>query len=371
MFHGDARDKAKMHLPRPMSRKDLPCVGHDDASILGTLEVIERSSQSVALVVDSHDRLRGVVTDGDLRRALLSGAPLTSTVLPYMSRNFVTVSPFESRAAVLDLMISRTISHVPVVDDRGRLVGLHTLRNLLGREHRDNAVLILAGGRGTRLGRETADVPKPMLRVAGRPILARLVNHCVGFGFSDITISVSYRADDIISYFGDGADFGCDITYLHDRGTEPRGTGGPFVDLVRSRGAHDDPVLVVNGDLVTDANFGALIEQHTDTDAYMTIAVHDYTHEVPFGVIVEGSNGWISNIEEKPVVSFPVSAGIYALSPKVAEGLPDEGPLPMTEIVRKLLANGSRVRTFRIQSEWVDVGSPIDLKKARGFTDHT
>lgn len=335
------------------------------------MEVIDTHAVNAALVVGDDNSLLGIVTDGDLRRAILAGATLEDSVIPYMTTTPVVAHPDESRAAVLDLMLSRTIDQIPVVDADGRLLGLHTLHRLLGREKKDTPALILAGGRGTRLGRQTTDLPKPMLRVAGRPILERLINHCVGFGFSDITISVSYRADDITNHFGDGTDFGCEITYLHDQGNEPRGTGGPFVDLVRSRAILDEPILVINGDLVTEAKLSALVDQHSDTRAVMTVAVHDYTHEVPFGVIEEGANGWISNVEEKPLVSFPVSAGIYVLSTEVAEGFPDKGPLPMTEIIRKLLAEGSKVRTFRISSDWMDVGSPGDLNKARGLTDHT
>ena len=344
----------------------LPIVYGAAPSIRSGMEVIDKCSVNAALVVNNDMTLLGVATDGDLRRALLRGASIEDSLIPFMTANPVTAQANESRSAVLDLMMSRSIDQVPVLDSAGRVLGLHTLRQLLGRESKRNSTLILAGGRGTRLGRETRRVPKPMLRVAGRPILERLINHCVGFGFTNITLSVAYLADDIIAYFGDGDHFGCQIRYLHDRESEPRGTGGPFVDFVRSRPNCDDTILVINGDLVTDANLSSLVDGHDDAGALMTIATYDYVHEVPFGVVEADASGFICRVEEKPLLSVPVSAGIYALSPEAAHGLPDKGPIPMTEIVRKLLAQRSKVLAFPITTDWLDVGSPSDLRKARG-----
>jgi len=348
------------------NRLPLPLLTETAPSIRAALEVIDGFALNAALIVDAHRNLIGIVTDGDLRRALLGGASLDGSVVPFMTRNPEVVGEWESRASVLDLMLSRGIDQLPVVDANGKLAGLHTLRELLGRGVKETPTLILAGGRGTRLGRETRSVPKPMLRVAGRPILERLINHCVGFGFTNITLSVAHLADDIIAYFGDGNHFGCQITYLHDREGEPRGTGGPFVDFVRSRPNCGDPILVINGDLVTDANLSSLVESHDDAGALMTIATYDYMHEVPFGVVEAEASGFIRQVEEKPLLSVPVSAGMYAISPAAAQGLPDEGPIPMTEVVRKLLAQGSKVLAFPITTDWLDVGSPGDLRKARG-----
>ena len=348
----------------------LPVVYGPAPSIRSGMDVIDKHSVNAALVVDSDMTLLGVVTDGDLRRALLGGASLDDSLLP-----FVTVSPViaredESRSALLDLMLSRSIDQIPVVDSAGRVQGLHTLRRLLGRETKQNPTLILAGGQGTRLGRETRHLPKPMLRVAGRPILERLINHCVGFGFTSVTLSVSYRAEDIISYFGNGEEVGCQITYLHDRNGEPRGTGGPFVDFIRDNPDCNDAVLIINGDLVTDANLAALVDSHTDSGALMTVAVYNYTHEVPFGVISAEAGGRVTQLEEKPLLTVPVSAGIYVLSPEVAQGLPDNGLLPITDIVRELLYRGAKVQAFPITTDWVDVGSPSDLRRARYAQDH-
>lgn len=348
----------------------LPVVPGPAPSIRLGMEVIEEYSLNAALVVGDDRTLLGVVTDGDLRRALLRGASVEDSLIPFMTDSPVTAREDESRSAVLDLMLSRSIDQVPVVDSTGRLLGLHTLRHVLGRDEKQNPTLILAGGRGTRLGRETKDLPKPMLRVAGRPILERLINHCVGFGFTRITLAVSYLAHEITAYFGDGQDFGCEITYLYDRDGEPRGTGGPCVDFVRSAPDSEVPILVINGDLVTDANLSALVSSHDESGAHLTIALHDYAYEVPFGVVEIDESGSIRQVKEKPLLSVPVSAGIYVLSPKVAQGLPDRGFLPMTEIVRQLLSKGARVRGFRVANDWLDVGSPSDLQRARAGIVH-
>ena len=200
----------------------------DSATVRDAMVAIQRGSVSAAFAVSDHQVLVGVVTDGDLRRALLEGLDMSDSIRPFIRRNPVVVSPTESRSAVLDLMQARSISQIPVVDQSGHILGVHLMRELLGRVDRRNVALILAGGRGTRLQPVTDSLPKPMIPVAGTPILERVLNHLVGFGINRIALSVGYLGQIIEDHFDDGSRFGCQITYLREDSSSPRGTGGPL-----------------------------------------------------------------------------------------------------------------------------------------------
>lgn len=350
------------------SGTELPVLQAGQATIWQAMQAIDQYAMNIVLVVDKSERLIGLATDGDLRRALLSGAEFHDSVLPFVETKPITADFGESRAVVLDRMLSRGIEQIPVIDPSGRIRGMHVMRELIGRQQKTNSALILAGGKGSRLGRQTQQIPKPMTHVAGRPILERLIDHLVGFGISDITISVGHLADVVVGYFGDGTRHGCRISYLREDPEEPRGTGGPFVDLVNSAVSMSEPVLVLNGDLVTNADLESLVEEHKLNKADVTVAMHIYAREIPYGVIREREPGWVSSIEEKPVLEMPVSAGIYVIQPHVAYGMPRSGELPMTHLIAKCLTRGGRVRSFAIQSEWHDIGTPEDLAKARGYS---
>src|SRR3989304_1487910 len=194
------------------------------ATIREAMEAIQRGACWIALVVDNNSKLLGLITDGDIRRALLSGATLNDPLEPYMQRKFTAVPPTTGRSEVLDLMRARSLNQIPIVDQTGKLVGLHLMREIIGAVRRPNWAVIMAGGRGERLRPLTDSIPKPMIKVAGRPILERIVLHLVGYGIRRIFISVNYLSQVIEDHFGDGTRFGCTIEYLRE--TQPLGTGG-------------------------------------------------------------------------------------------------------------------------------------------------
>lgn len=333
------------------------------ASIREAMHAIDRGAYEIALMLNSDERLVGTVTDGDLRRALLGGASLDDPVESYVSEHPFTVGPNAARADILDVMRAHSIAQVPVLDDRGRLLGLHVMRELVGAVERPNWAVIMAGGRGTRLGGLTDDVPKPMLKVAGRPILERTLLHLVGLGIRRVFISVNYLAEVIIGHFEDGADFGCEIEYLCEK--EPLGTAGSLSLLSEQAGTPEHPFLVVNGDLVTQFSVGDLLEHHVATDAHATVGIREHRYEIPFGTVEYDDEGHLAQLVEKPTVSWDVSSGIYALSPEVL-GVVPPGRYEMPDVIRECRERGYRVAIWRVDSDWVDVGRPQELRRARG-----
>jgi dTDP-glucose pyrophosphorylase/CBS domain-containing protein len=331
-------------------------IAHD---LLTAMRVIDQGAIEIALVMDKNDRLVGTLTDGDVRRALLRGERLDSPLAPHFQKSFTAVDPGTSRAEVIELMQARTLGQIPVVDAQGRLVGLHLLHELIGCIERPNWAVIMAGGKGTRLRPVTEHIPKPLIRVAGRPILERLVLHLVGYGIRHIFLSINYLGHMIRDCFGRGERFGCRIDYLEE--TIPLGTGGALGLL---RELPPEPLLVLNGDLVTQADIGAMLEFHEVGGYRLTLAVREYYHTVPYGCVDVVENQ-IVRIEEKPLVNRLVNAGIYVLEPDIVTRVPKDQEFPITSLVEQAVSLQERVGAFRIQDDWIDVGHKEQLKMAR------
>lgn len=336
-----------------------------DASVREAMEAIDRGAAEIALMVDGGGRLVGTASDGDIRRALLSGVTLGDVVRPHVTTDPHTVSPTGSRAEVLDQMRARAISQIPIVTGDGRLVGLHVMRDLLGGQQRPNAAVIMAGGRGTRLGALTERIPKPMLKVAGRPILERLVLHLVGSGVRQIRLSVNYLSHVIEDHFGNGTDFGCDIRYLREDPDQPLGTAGSLSLIPPEDAALNAPLLVMNGDLVTDFSAAELLASHEESSAVATMALGAYDHRIPFGV-ARVEDGHLAGLVEKPVESWPVNAGIYVIDPALVARIPRDTEYHVTQLLDDCLARNERVNTWQFSSDWQDVGRPSELQQARG-----
>jgi len=324
------------------------------------MEAIQRGACWIALVVDEDGTLLGLITDGNVRRALLAGASLDDRVEPYMTRKFTAVLPTVGRSEVLDIMRARTFNQIPIVDEAGKLAGLHLMREIIGAVHRPNWAVIMAGGRGERLRPLTDSIPKPMIKVAGRPILERVVLHLVGFGIRRIFLSVNYLSRIIEEHFGDGSQFGCSIEYLRE--TQPLGTGGALSLLTQKP---EDPLLVLNGDLLTQFDVGNMIAFHTQGGYAVTVGVHEYLQPVPFGVL-EIKDDRITAIREKPTINYPTNAGIYLLNPALLDRIPKDVEYTVPALVEDCISRGEQVGAFRIDEDWMDIGHPQELQRARG-----
>lgn len=341
-----------------MYRSSLPLIGPAD-SVMQGMKVLDASGLEIALVVEGV-RLVGLMTDGDLRRALISGLGFERPVKEVMQPQFTWVPPGMDRAEVLDIMKARRFKQIPILGPDMELLGLHTLEDLLGTTPRENAALILCGGFGTRLRPITETIPKPMIPVAGRPILERIVLHLVGSGFRKIFLATHYLGEMIETHFGNGDRFGCSIEYIKE--SVPMGTGGALGLLPQGI---DQPLLVMNGDLVTHFDAGRMIDYHTETGNCITVGYSTHIHEVPFGVLeLQGNRvyGW----QEKPRMTLPISAGIYVIDPLIPSRVRSHGPSPITWVVEDCLSRGEPVGVFPVGEDWVDVGRPEELKKARG-----
>lgn len=327
------------------------------ASILDALQVIDQGGRQLALVVDAGERLLGTVTDGDIRRAILRNTSLRAPVPEIMHKDCVTARPDQSREQLLALMGDKGIHHIPVVDATGRVIGLEVLDTLLNGRMRDNWVVIMAGGLGTRLRPLTDSCPKPMLHVGGQPLLQSIIENFTRFGFRKFFLAVNYMARTIQEHFGDGSELGVTIHYILEK--EKLGTAGALSLLPKDI---DAPLLIINGDILTSANFSSLLDFHEHHGGQVTAVVREFKQQIPYGV-ARLEDVWLRSIEEKPVQTHYVLAGIYVMEPGFARDIP-YGCHDMPDLLSRLIDENRPVPAFLLREYWLDIGRIEDYERA-------
>ncbi|MFC5833560.1 sugar phosphate nucleotidyltransferase [Nonomuraea insulae] len=218
--------------------------------------------------------------------------------------------------------------------------------------------IILAGGRGSRLGRHTAKVPKSLLRLGYQSILEVMILRLRACGFTRVTLCISHLGDQIRDEFGDGARFGITIDYSWDRA--PLGTAAPL----RHVPDWEAPALVMNGDILTSLDFGALIDAHLRHGGLMTVATHRRLMPVDFGVVDFADDLRVLGIREKPRLPVDIDAGIHVLDPDIKEHLAREQVMDMPELLTALLDQGHEVWAYPFAESWHDIGTPESLAAA-------
>ena len=324
------------------------------------IKVIEVGNVQIAFVVDEHKRLIGTVTDGDIRRALLRGESLDTPVKKIMFRDFCALPVNATEEEALALMRLKTLHQIPVIDEQGHLVRLFLIEELISPKTYPNSVVIMAGGEGKRLRPLTQDCPKPMLRVGGKPLLEIILERCIDAGFQHFYLSVNYLKEQIKDHFDDGAGWNVRIDYLEE--TQPLGTGGALSLLPQKP---TEPLLVLNGDVLSRVDYGRLLRFHDEHQAAVTMCVREHTTQIPYGV-VRMDDLHVLTLEEKPVLSHYVNAGIYLLEPVLLDLVPQDCFFDMPTLLEKAMEHQHRVRAFPIHEYWLDVGHPETLERAHG-----
>lgn len=329
-----------------------------NATLRDALATIDAAGAQIALVVDSERRMLGTLSDGDIRRGLLRGLDLSSSVSSAMHVNPTCLRVDEERQSILSAMRRCGLHQVPLVDSWGRVVGLEIVDDFLAAPTRENRVVIMAGGIGARLHELTQHTPKPMLKVGPRPLLETIVRAYADQGFVNFYFAVNYKADQIESHFGDGRAFGVHIAYLREK--QRMGTAGAL-SLLEER--PESPLVVTNADLLTKEDYGHILDRHIDSRADATMAVRDYEMQVPFGVVHE-RDGKLEAIDEKPVHRYVVSAGMYVLSPQAVELVPPDCATDMPALFEAMVARGMSTRCHHTNGYWLDIGRIHDYERA-------
>lgn len=355
----------RVHTARPGSETGpstatAPVASHFARPDEPVQEVMRRMSACkppVALIVDGNGVLRGTVTDGDIRRGILANIGLHESVAQVMNPSPVTGRPSFTRGEMLELMRKRSIRHLPIIDAAGRPVRIEVREELADAMETGNAV-VMAGGLGSRLRPLTENMPKPLLPVAGRPILDHILDGLRAGGFRDVVISINYLGERIAEHIGNGARHGVNVNYVTEK--ERLGTAGAL-SLLDPRPTR--PFLVMNGDLLTDINFRRLLEFSHEGRYDMVVAVRPYQVDIPYGV-VDVRDGHVAGLREKPSYRHFINAGIYLLTPACMDLIPTGRFFDMTDLISALIAGGRTVGAFPVLEYWRDIGSMSDLQQA-------
>ena len=325
------------------------------ATIADVIRNLDKTGTKIVLVVNQLGALEGTISDGDVRRGLLKGLDVDSPVTNIIHRNALIAPKELSRESVMQLMTTNKIQQIPVVDENHNVVGLHLWDELTIPSQRENIMVIMAGGMGTRLRPFTEECPKPLLSVAGKPMLEHIIEHAKQEGFSRFVIAIHYLGHMIEDHFRQGEHLDVEITYLRE--DIPLGTAGAL-SLLSPR--PDSPFIVTNGDVITDIRYGELLDFHVrhTASATMAVRVHEWQH--PFGV-VQTQGVEIVGFEEKPVARSHINAGVYALDPNALSFLNDNERCDMPVLFGRLQAKKNRTVAYPMHEPWLDVGLPEDL----------
>lgn len=332
---------------------------HKSAKIYEVAEIIQFHDIKFCIVCDDDGRLVGVITDGDIRRGMLNKYGHDSEVELIMNPNPELITQDVSINEIQKMMSSLNLLHLPLINAQRQVEKIYYCSSQ--KLDIPSSVLLMAGGLGRRLHPLTESIPKPLLEVGGKAVLEREISVLASQGFKRFYISVRYLGEKIEHYIGDGKSFGVEINYIYE--DLPLGTAGVLSKLPKQ----DFPLVVMNGDIITDANIYEMLTLCAD-GVKAVIGVRDFSYTVPYGCIhVDGQH--VLGINEKPTFHHPISAGIYILSPDVIGLVEPETYTDMPDLLVQSINAGIEVIQYFIKGNWIDIGSIDDLNWARQLYD--
>ena len=327
----------------------------DNSTVNDLISALDQSGNGAVAIVDSNNKLVGLTTDGDLRKALLNDTLSLSNII---NKSVTSITDDSSINEKISLMKKIHRRHLPIVTNDGHFKELFCLDDL-NFNIKPNYVVIAAGGLGKRLGDLTQNTPKPMISLNGKPILEHIIMLLKHHGYSKFLVSVNFKSEQIISYFGDGKKLGCEIQYLEE--TKRLGTAGAL-SLIKEKLLH--PFFVINGDILSSVDFDEILKTHISTKSFATLSSRKIKNKLDYGIIDTNEDGQVISISEKPTFDFQINAGIYIFNPKVVDYVKPNCYLDMPNLFRKIISLGHKVQSYEITDYWIDVGQKNDLYKA-------
>lgn len=328
------------------------------STIKDALRQLNESTVKILFVVDDVMRVLGTITDGDIRRGILNGLTLDSGLSDVMRKNFRWIKNGSLKVDANKLMRSEGLQQLPVLDSFGRLIDIFVKEDFYENQSLPNTVIVMAGGKGVRLGRLTENCPKPMLHIGNKPILEIILEQCINYGFNNFYFSVNYLKNQIIDYFGDGSKWNVNIDYIEE--VNSLGTAGAL-GLIDD--ALNEPILVLNGDVLSRVDYKSLLNFHHEYGSDGTVCSIEYLSRIPYGVLnLEGST--VTSFSEKPIIPYQVNAGIYVLNPTLLKMIPKNEPLDMPTFLQKAIDNNFIINVFPMHEYWLDIGRPETLERA-------
>jgi len=343
-----------------MLKKDLSRILiNPDDTLEEAIKALNSGGMRIVIVIDQNSKLLGIITDGDIRAALLEHKDMHTKAKEFMNSKPYLATEEESKEFILKKMHEKNILAVPIIDSKGRIKALETIHETIKTPTIENPVILMAGGYGKRLHPLTEETPKPLLKVGSEPILETIIKQLADFGFYNFFISTHYKSKMITDYFKDGSKLNVKIDYIHEK--EPMGTAGTLTLLPEEFSKL--PIILMNGDLATELDFKSLLRNHNESNSSITICVVEYDFQVPYGVI-EMKKSKVKDIVEKPTHKFFVNAGIYIINPEVIAEFKDPSYLDMTDLLKDRIEKGNGINIFPLFEKWIDIGRITELNKA-------
>jgi len=342
-------------------------------TIKTALQQLNKSSMKVLFVVDENERLLGSLTDGDIRRALLQDIKMEAPITNVYNPNpvfFLDSSYTESD--VKDIFIKKCIECIPIVDKEGKILKVIVWNDFFENnkidvytgQALDTPVVIMAGGKGTRMAPFTNVLPKPLIPIGEKTILEIIIDNFRKFGISDIFLTVNFKAEMIQAYFN-CIEKDYSLKYLKE--TDFFGTAGSLSLLPND---FRKTFIVSNCDIIVNTNIAKVIDFHRSSGAYLTVLSSLQNYKIPYGVLKFENGGIITGIEEKPEYTFCVNTGVYILEPQCLDYLPKDQVFHMTHLMEALMKDGKKVVTYPVsESDYVDIGQWDEYKKALSVLD--
>jgi dTDP-glucose pyrophosphorylase len=319
---------------------------------------IEQNKKGGLIVTNENLLLLGSISDGDIRRAILSGKEIDDPIHLCYNTNPIKFLEKETDALTFEILIEKKITLVPIVNSSNILIGIQSSEKGHRFEPISNYVVIMVGGEGLRLGELTRDTPKTLLKVGGKPILQTILERLEYFGFRNIILCTNYLSEAIEEFCEEGSKFGLNISFYKEK--EKLGTVGAVKNLENQL---KEPFLVMNGDLLTGLNYRNILDFHKSNNCEMTIGCSNYTAKVPYGVLeIDGVR--VRKILEKPSYSYRVSGGIYVLNHQLLDLIPKNQYYDITDLIQEMIAQDKILSAFPIEEYWLDIGMPNDFLKA-------
>ena len=329
----------------------------EDSLISDAIKCLDKTGLKIVMITDKKDVLIGTISDGDIRRGMLKGFTLDNSIKNIMHKDAFVAPPSLDKNLVKELMEANLIMQIPIVNKNGNILGLHTWEDINEKKLIPNKMIIMAGGKGQRLQPHTQNCPKPLLKIAGKPMLEHIIERAKKDGFENFIISINYLGHMIEDYFNDGSKFGVNIEYLKE--DEPLGTAGSLSLL---KDIPLQPFIVTNGDVITDIRYGELVKYHNENNSSATMAVKQYEIQNPYGV-VETKDYEIIGFEEKPIIRSYINAGVYCISPEILSILDEGAHCDMPLFFEGIKKQNNKIIVYPMHEPWSDIGRPIDLKE--------
>lgn len=329
-----------------------------NSSIKKALKVIDRGVMQIALVVDKKDKLIGTLSDGDIRRGFLKGLNINSSIISLINKKPLVGTENDNKSKLLMLAYIKKINVIPIIDKKRKVVEILSATQLSKEKIKLNKIIIMAGGKGTRLMPLTRNIPKPMLKVKGKPILQKIIENFKDCGFNDIIICINHKGRIIQDYFRNGSRLGVNIEYIKEK--KRFGTAGAL-SLIKKK--LTTPFFVINGDLITNLKFEKMLDYHKKNNAIATMAIKEQSINCAYGE-VKLNNEHILSVIEKPEHKFFINAGIYILNPECTQLVPKKF-FDMPDLFKKMILKKKKIISFPLKENWNDIGTLKDYNGAQ------